>query len=101
MDLLKATKSEILEAFENARELGEGQEVFQLTMQMSAAVLIPMRGKNSQGFRLIGSMFLDNNKEPIGKISRPFSSPVSILDVNIKRYVLKLLPCGYWILIAK
>ena len=97
MDLLKATKSEILEAFENARELGEGREMFQLTMTMSAAVLIPMRGKNSQGFRLIGSMFLDSNKEPIGKISRP----VSYLDVNIKRYDFKLLPCGYWILIAK
>ena len=97
MDLLKATKTEILEAFNNAREIGENQDEFELDRPFSAIILIPMRGKNCDGFRLIGSMLLGRDNEPLGKISRP----VADVDVNVRRYDFKLLPCGFWILIAK
>ena len=95
MDLLKATKIDIREAYHNAQEIMKEPDEKDFYARISCTVFIPMLKKNSKGFRRIGVLLFDDAGEPIGKIYKPVYN-----CMVMKNYDLRLLPCGYFAMIA-
>ena len=93
MNLLKVTKDEVLDAFVDTHEI----EKEQIKLDISTILMIPLNEKNSEGYRYIGCLLLDENNEPIGKTVNRITE---ITDFDPDFYI-RLLPCGFYVLKTK